>query len=33
VYQFIPPKGIHCMLPKALFDAGLQDKLARSLRA
>jgi acetamidase/formamidase len=33
VYQFIPPKGIHCMLPKALFDAGLQAKLARSLRA
>jgi acetamidase/formamidase len=33
VYQFIPPKGIHCMLPKSLFDAGLQAKLARSLRA
>lgn len=33
VYQAIPPKGIHCMLPKSLFDAGLQARLSRSLRA
>lgn len=33
VYKSVPPKGVHCMLPKSLFDAGLQVRLARSLRA
>jgi acetamidase/formamidase len=32
VYSSIPPKGIHCMLPKSLFDAGIQGRLSRSLR-
>jgi acetamidase/formamidase len=33
VYSSIPPKGVHCMLPKSLFSPELQAKLAKSLRA
>jgi acetamidase/formamidase len=32
VYSSVPPKGVHCMLPKSLFSAELQRRLARSLR-
>ena len=32
VYSSIPPKGVHCMLPKALFTPELQARLANSLR-
>ena len=32
VYSAIPPKGVHCMLPKSLFSMELQTKLASSLR-
>ncbi len=31
-YTSIPPKTVHCMLPKAVFDAAMLDQLSRSLR-
>lgn len=31
-YTSIPAKTVHGMLPKAVFDAAIQDKLSRSLR-
>lgn len=33
VYSSIPPKGIHCMLPRNLFLPDLQDRLSKSLRS
>jgi acetamidase/formamidase len=33
VYATIPPKGIHCMLPKVIFSKALQDRIAASIRA
>jgi acetamidase/formamidase len=33
VYATIPPKGIHCMLPKNIFSAALQQRIASFARA
>ncbi|MCX4149786.1 MULTISPECIES: acetamidase/formamidase family protein [Paraburkholderia] len=33
VYSTIPPKGIHCMLPKRIFTPALQQRIAASIRA
>ena len=33
VYATIPPKGIHCMLPKNIFSADMQKRIAAFTRA
>jgi acetamidase/formamidase len=33
VYATVPPKGIHCMLPKNIFSAALQQRLATFMRS
>ena len=33
VYATIPPKGIHCMLPKVIFTQALQDRISNAIRA
>ncbi|OWW20605.1 acetamidase/formamidase family protein [Noviherbaspirillum denitrificans] len=32
VYRSVPPKGVHCMLPKTLFSEDLLRRLGQSLR-
>jgi acetamidase/formamidase len=32
VYATVPPKGIHCMLPKNIFSAALQQRLSTFTR-
>jgi len=33
VYATVPPKGIHCMLPKRIFSADLQRRISAYVRA
>jgi acetamidase/formamidase len=33
VYETVPPKGIHCMLPKNIFTAAMQQRIAMFTRS